>query len=427
MKIKNGYLGTRELKPRTLMMSHDYVPAWSVRSHKPPIYMTSIFDFESAEEGEKFFEMALGLRENDSGYDPSIYARLNQPNMEMFQHRLALWDGAEDCAAFGSGMAAIKTTLRTFVRPNHFIVHSEPLYGGTDGAIKKGLPEEMGTRSIGFTHTDSFEDIMNKIGQVAHPDWVALVFVETPANPTNTLFDISMCARVVDYLNQNKSPRGCKTRLVVDNTFLGPLFLHPLTHGADLVIYSGTKYIGGHSDLIAGACVGNKEDITALKRKRGEDGDMLDSFSAWLAMRSLETLDVRMGEQVKTAQHIASFLAQHKKVSRVHYLGLLDKASQQYEVYKKQCESPGAMISFEVVGCKLEAYCFLNELGIFKLAVSLGSTGSLAQSPRFMTHRGVDDETKDRMGITPSLVRLSIGLEDPDDLTYDLEQALEVV
>ena len=214
---------------------------------------------------------------------------------------------------------------------------------------------------------------------------------------------------------------------MVDNTFLGPLFQHPLEHGADLVIYSGTKYIGGHSDIIAGACVGNKEDITTLKRERGEDGDMLDSFSAWLATRSLETLWGRMTDHVENAERIAPFLAQHKKVSRVHYLGLLDKASEQYRIYQKQCLSPGAIISFEVVGGKTEAYRFLDELGIFKLAVSLGSTGSLAQSPRFMTHRGVDDESKDRMGITPSLIRLSIGLEDPDDLIYDLEQALKAV
>jgi methionine-gamma-lyase len=209
---------------------------------------------------------------------------------------------------------------------------------------------------------------------------------------------------------------------------MGPLWQHPLKHGADLVLYSATKYIGGHSDVIAGACLGNMELIQRIKVLRTFLGNMIAPHTGWLLLRSLETLKIRMEKQAENAQVIATRLSQHPKIAKVFYLGLLTpEDSVNYEVYHRQCSSPGAMISFEVVGGEHEAFTFLNHLQIVKLAVSLGSTESLAQHPASMTHAGVAPEDKVAYGITDSLVRLSVGVENAEDLWWDLEQALDQI
>ncbi|HBS11878.1 MAG TPA: hypothetical protein DEO36_04940 [Flavobacteriaceae bacterium] len=205
---------------------------------------------------------------------------------------------------------------------------------------------------------------------------------------------------------------------------MGPLWQHPLQFGADIVLYSATKYIGGHSDLIAGAVLSATDLMIRIKTLRTFLGNMLSPNTAWLLLRSLETLKVRMDQQTKNAQEVAAFLVEHPNVEKVYYLGLLKEGTKEYTIYKKQCEAPGAMVSFDIKGGEKEAFQFMNSLKLFKIAVSLGSTESLVQHPNTMTHAGVNPEHKKRMGITSKLVRLSIGVENEKDLVWDIEQAL---
>jgi methionine-gamma-lyase len=250
-----------------------------------------------------------------------------------------------------------------------------------------------------------------------------MILMETPANPTNDLFDIELAAALAaDYSTSEHT-----TLVAVDNTFLGPVWQHPLQHGADLVIYSATKYIGGHSDLIAGACLGSCASIAPIAALRSVLGTMASPWTGWLIMRSLETLDLRMRKQTENAQRIAAFLEHHPKVRLVKYLGLLDSDDPQHEIYKRQCLGPGAMISFEIDGGEAESFRFLNSLELVHLAVSLGSTESLVEHPATMTHAGVDPAAKARLGVGPALVRLSVGVERADDLILDLGQALDAV
>jgi methionine-gamma-lyase len=208
---------------------------------------------------------------------------------------------------------------------------------------------------------------------------------------------------------------------------MGPVWSKPLEAGADLVVYSATKFIGGHSDLIAGAVLSNAELMVRVKTLRTFLGNMVSPHTAWLMLRSLETLKIRMEQQCLNAQKVAYFLKGHDKVRKVNYLGLIDEKSSEYEVYKRQYNSPGAMISFNIKGGEKEAFKFLNKLSLIKLAVSLGSTESLAQHPQTMTHCGIEPQARERMGVTADLVRVSIGVEDADDIIWDIEQALAAV
>jgi methionine-gamma-lyase len=250
-----------------------------------------------------------------------------------------------------------------------------------------------------------------------------MIYIETPANPTNCLVDIAACADVA----RTHSTDDRKVLVAVDNTFLGPLWQHPLDHGADLVLYSLTKFVGGHSDLIAGAVLGSEDLITRVKATRTFFGSMAGPWTGWLLLRSMETLKLRMTSQMKNARYVADFLADHPKVEAVHYLGHLEEGDRDFEIYERQCVSPGSMISFEVQGGEAEAFRLLNHLQLVKLAVSLGGTESLAEHPGSMTHSDVPPAEQARMGITPAMVRLSVGVENPDDLIADLTQALEAV
>jgi len=292
------------------------------------------------------------------------------------------------------------------------------VYGGTDYLINHILPEWKIT-SLGFPAGASEAEIQERAKAAGAS--LALIYIETPANPTNALVDIEACARIARSLSTDQK----RIRLAVDNTFLGPLWQHPLAHGADLVLYSATKYIGGHSDVIAGAVLGRSEDIKQIKALRTFTGSMAGPWTGWLLMRSLETLKIRMEKQAENARIIADFLREHPKVRKVHYLGHLPEDSPQYAIYRKQCLGPGAMISFEIQGGEPEVFRFLNQLQLIKLAVSLGSTESLAEHPATMTHADIPPEEQAKLGITPNLVRLSVGIEHPEDLILDLSQALD--
>jgi methionine-gamma-lyase len=245
--------------------------------------------------------------------------------------------------------------------------------------------------------------------------------METPANPTNGLFSIADARAFAD-AHSNDAHR---VPVVVDNTFLGPIWQHPLAHGADIVLYSATKYIGGHSDLIAGAALGSAEIMAKVAEYRTILGTMATPHTGWLMMRSLETLSLRMQRQEENARVVARFLADHPKVDHIGYLGHLEEADADFAIYEAQCDGPGAMISIWLNGGETEAFRFLNALQLVHLAVSLGSTESLVQHPASMTHAGVDPHDKERYGVTDSLVRLSVGVEDPEDIIADLSAALE--
>jgi len=213
----------------------------------------------------------------------------------------------------------------------------------------------------------------------------------------------------------------------VDNTFLGPVFQRPLDHGADIVLYSATKFIGGHSDLIAGAALGSEEMLAPIRAMRTFLGTMVGPWTGWLLLRSLETLSIRMNRQASNAARVAEFLRDHPKVTNLHYLGHLDTGHPQFDLFKRQCLGAGSMIAFETPGGESAAFRFLNALKLVHLAVSLGGTESLAEHPASMTHADVGREEKDRLGVTEGLVRISIGVEHSDDLILDLSQALDAV
>ena len=411
-----------KMRPESLMMSYGYKPSLSEGAIKCPIFQTSTFVFNSAMEGKRFFELAYGLREKDKGEELGlIYSRLNNPDLEILENRLCLWDGAEDCAVFESGMSAISTALMEFMEPGDLLLYSRPVYGGTDHFINHFL-KKLNIQAIGFHATDSKEEIIERIKSTGRADRLTMIHIETPANPTNALIDIEMCAEIKEYFTTEDK----QIILSVDNTYMGPLWQHPLKHGADLVLYSATKYIGGHSDVIAGACLGSKALMARVKGLRTFLGNMAGPWTGWLLMRSLETLKVRMEEQARNAEFVANYLAKHPKVEKVYYLGFIENEREK-EILKRQYTSNGAMIAFDIKGGEKEAFQFLDSLELIKLAVSLGGTESLAEHPQTMTHADVPMEDKQVMHISEKLIRLSVGVENYNDLIADIEQALERV
>jgi methionine-gamma-lyase len=414
-----------KMKPESLMMSYGYKPSLSEGAIKCPIFQTSTFVFNSALEGKRFFELAYGLRKQDEGEELGlIYSRLNNPDLEILENRLCLWDGAEDCAVFESGMSAISTALMEFMVPGDLLLYSRPVYGGTDHFINHFL-KKMNIEAVGFHATDSKEQIIARIEATRKADRLTMIHIETPANPTNVLIDIEMCAEIKNHFTTAEKP----VILSVDNTYMGPIWQHPLKHGADLVLYSATKYIGGHSDVIAGACLGSKELMARVKGLRTFLGNMAGPWTGWLLMRSLETLKVRMEQQALNAKFVAEYLETHPKVEKVYYLGFIEKGNneREKEIFRKQYTSSGAMIAFDVKGGEKEAFQFLDSLKLIKLAVSLGGTESLAEHPQTMTHADVPMEDKQVMFISEKLVRLSVGVEHYSDLITDISQALDQI
>jgi methionine-gamma-lyase len=387
---------------------------------KPPLFLTSTFVFRSAEDGKAFFELAYGLRKQRPNEEPGlIYSRINNPDLEMLEDRLAIWDEAENSLVFASGMAAISTTLWAYARPGTAILHSDPIYGGTDFLLKKILPQ-FGVHPVAFNAEGGVEamQIAAETAQKLGP--VAAIYIETPANPTNGIVDIAAARAVADGL----SAGGRRVPLIVDNTFLGPLYQTPLALGADIVVTSLTKYIGGHSDLIAGGCSGSAAMLQPIRGMRTILGTMCDPHTGWLLMRSLETLKIRMTAASRGAEQVANFLSAHPNVASVWYLGFLPQAHPDRAVFERQCKGPGSTFSFEVKGGEAEAFSVLDRLKVIKLAVSLGGTETLASHPSTMTHSDITREEQVRLGITPALIRLSVGIEHPDDLIADLDQAL---
>jgi methionine-gamma-lyase len=413
----------KTLHPESLMMTHGYKPELSQGSIKAPIFQTSTFVFKNAEQGKSFFEVAYGLREKNENEELGlIYSRINNPNLEILEDRLCLWDKAEQCAVFESGMSAISSVLLEFLKPGDLLLYSLPVYGGTDHFINYFL-KSIGIESIGFRPNQSKDEIIKKIEDSNKFSNLSLIYIETPANPTNEIIDIEMCKKIADHFSTNTK----KVFLATDNTYMGPIWSHPLKHGADIVLYSATKFIGGHSDVIAGAVLGKNEIINRIKVLRTFLGNMASPNTCWLLLRSLETLKVRMDQQAKNTIEVAAYLKTQSKIVKLHFLGNINEKSKKYKVYKKQYSSSGALIAFEIKGGEKEAFTFLNNLKLIKLAVSLGSTESLAQHPATMTHAGVSSETKEAIGINERLVRISIGIENHKDLINDIKEALSKI
>ena len=417
-------IGGRKLKPATLMMGHGYDPELSEGALKPPIFLTSTFAFESAAAGKRFFEGITGKR--PGGSDGLVYSRFNGPNQEILEDRLSIWDEAEDALVFSSGMSAISTVLLANVNQGDVVVHSGPLYAATETLINKILGR-FGVTFLDFPAGAAPSEVAVMLEQAkqqaaANGGKVAIIYLESPANPTNALVDIE---GVADAREQVFGKDGAPP-IAIDNTFLGPLWQQPLKHGADIVIYSLTKYVGGHSDLVAGGVLGSKAHMDPIRAIRNTIGTICDPNTAWMLMRSLETLELRMTRACENAEKVCAFLRDHPKVEGLGYLGFIADARQQ-DIYDRHCSGAGSTFSVFIKGGEAEAFRFLDTMKIAKLAVSLGGTETLASLPAAMTHISVPDERRAALGITDNLVRISIGVEDPDDLIADFDQALAAV
>jgi methionine-gamma-lyase len=420
-----GEIGGRKLKPSTLMMGHGYDPALSEGSLKPPIFLTSTFVFPNAAAGKRHFEGVTGKR--PGGAEGLVYSRFNGPNQEILEDRLGVWEEAEDALAFSSGMSAIATLFLAMVKPGDTIVHSGPLYAATETLIGRVLGK-FGVKWLDFPAGATREEIDAVMTEAAKGS-VALIYLESPANPTNALVDVEAVAASRDAIF-GAMEGGEKPPIAIDNTFLGPLWFQPLKHGADIVVYSLTKYVGGHSDLVAGGVLGSKAHINTIRTMRNTIGTITDPNTAWMLLRSLETLELRMSRAGENAAKVCAFLRHHPKVERVAYLGFLEDEpgmERQADIYRRHCTGGGSTFSLYLKGGERESFAFLDALKIAKLAVSLGGTETLASHPAGMTHLSVPDARKQALGITDNLVRISIGVEDPEDLIADFEQALEAI
>jgi methionine-gamma-lyase len=421
MKHQATEIGGRKLHPSTMMMGHGYDPALSEGALKPPIFLTSTFVFESAAHGKRFFEGITGVR--PGGAEGLVYSRFNGPDQEILEDRLALWEDVEDALVFSSGMSAIATVFLALLQPGDVVVHSAPLYAATETLIGRILGK-FGITWLDFPAGATQAEIEEVMRAAKAKGRIGCIYLESPANPTNALVDVEAvhAARAAVLGGDDHQPQ-----IVIDNTFLGPLWAQPGKQGADLVLYSLTKYVGGHSDLVAGGVTGSKASILPIRMMRNTIGTITDPHTAWMLLRSLETLELRMSRAGENAKLVCDYLRTHPKVETVGYLGFLEPGSRQADIYARHCTGAGSTFSLYVKGGEAEAFRLLDNLRLIKLAVSLGGTESLASHPAGMTHLSVPQKRKDELGIGDNLVRVSIGVEHPDDLIADFEQALAAV
>ena len=404
--------------PQTAIFERGYNPQWSEGAAIPPVFRTSTFVFRSAEEGKRAFELAYGLSAPREGEKMAlIYTRVNNPNCEMVEDKVSSWDDTETAALFSSGMGAISATCMALLRPGDALLFSDPLYGGTEFLFRKLLPTHN-IQAIPFpagSDGKTMDDLVR-----ANPN-IKMIYLESPSNPTILLTDIAAAHAVA----KKYSTPDRRIVLAVDNTFLGPIFCCPKNFGADIILYSATKFIGGHSDLVAGLALGPKDLIGEIKVIRTIFGSIPDPDTAWLILRSLGTLQLRMEKQQENARKVVDFLTGHPAVTRVSYPGLSAIGEAQNALHLRQCTGTGSLISFWIKGGEAEAFRVLNRVRLMKLAVSLGGIETLIEHPYTMTHADMSEEEKRHAGIDLNMIRLSVGLEAPEDLIDDLAQALE--
>ncbi|WP_233543138.1 cystathionine gamma-synthase family protein [Sphingomonas edaphi] len=422
-KDAETHIGNHKLDPSTLMMGYGFDPALSEGSLKPPIFLTSTFVFDKAADGKRFFEGITNKHGSGGKAEGLVYSRFNGPNQEILEDRLKIWEDAETSLTFSSGMTAIATLLLAFVRPGDVVIHSGPLYAATESIINKILPQ-FGVHYVDFPAGATREELDEVMANAKAKGRVAMIYLESPANPTNVLVDVEAvaAARAAAFGDEAELPP-----IAIDNTFLGPLWAKPLAQGADITVYSLTKYAGGHSDLVAGGLVGKQSLLDKVRLMRNTMGGICDPNTAWMLMRSLETLELRMTRAGENAEKVCAFLRDHPKVEKVGYLGFLEEGSRQADIYERHCTGAGSTFSLYLKGGEREAFAFLDTLKIAKLAVSLGGTETLASAPAAMTHLSVPDERRAALGISDNLVRISIGVEKAEDLIVDFENALRAV
>jgi len=405
------------IKPQTEIFSKGYDPQRSEGAAVPPVFRTSTFIFKTAAEGKRAFEIAYGLDAIKAGESPAlIYTRVNNPNSEILEEKVVAWDGAQAAALFSSGMGAISGTCLAFLRPGDTLIFADPVYGGTEYLFRHLLPAFQ-IRTIAFP-AGSTKEQMEAL--LADDPTVKVIYLESPANPTNVISDVPAARELAD---QYSTPDK-QILVIVDNTFMGPIFSKPLQHGADILVYSATKFFGGHSDVVAGIAMGSKALVGQIKVMRTILGSNSDPDSAWLIHRSLGTLQLRMEKQQESTLRIVEFLRTQSKVLEVAYPGSPSMGARQMQLWRQQCTGTGSVISFCIQGGETEAFRVLDAIRHIKMAVSLGGIESLIEHPSSMTHSDMTPGEKQATGITENMLRLSVGLEDTDDLIEDLRQAL---
>lgn len=403
------------VRPETAVLTRGYDPKLSVGSARPAVFRSSTYVFSTPESAARAFDIALGKAKPAPGEDVDlIYSRISHPNAQLLEDQIVpLETGATGAAVFNSGMAAITTIFLTHLQPGSAVVHTAPVYGGTQLALD-ALMAPLQVRAVPADAGD--KDALAKA--IAATKNLKLVFLETPANPTLRMTDIAAAVTAA-------KAHPDKPLVVVDNTFLGPAFQHPLAHGADLVVYSATKYLNGFSDLLGGVVLAKDEELLAhLRGTRAVLGNILQPDECWLLNTRLPTVPLRMNKQSKNAQRIAEALHGHPAIARVIYPTLFTDP-EQVRIRDAQCDYPGGLVSLELKGGRPAAFTFLRGLRIAHNAVSLGGVESLACHPRTTTHSEMTAEQLDRAGISEGLVRLSIGIENWHDLLADFRAALE--
>jgi methionine-gamma-lyase len=413
---------SQPLRPSTKILTEGFDPKLSLGSARPAVFRSSTYVFSSPEAAEHAFDVASGRSKPAEGEGADlIYSRFNHPNAEMLEDQIVnLERGSTAALAFNCGMAAIVTSLFSFLRPGDSIVYTVPIYGGTQHLIQDYL-SEWGVIGIAVPcgQTDAISRAITKAKNLG------AVMIETPANPTLTMTDIRKVCEAVASLKLKKG--ASRPVVLVDNTMLGPAFQHPLEVGADLVVYSGTKYLSGFSDMLAGIVLAKNRDlIKAIRSLRGFFGTILQPDECWMLAGRLPTVRLRMDKSSIDAQRIAERLAVHPKIKKMHYPTLFDDPEQK-RIYAAQCDYPGGMLSMELKGGKRAAFDFLRHLKIARNAVSLGGVETLACHPKTTTHSGFTEAEFAQAGVTDGLVRISVGIEHWRDLLADFEQALDAV
>ena len=368
-----------------------------------PIYQTSTFVFDSAEQGGKRFAL------EEEGY---IYSRLGNPTTSILENRIAALEEGEAAVATSSGIGAISSTLWTLLKAGDHVITDTTLYGCTFALMNHGLTK-FGVE-VSFVDTSDVEQVKKAMKKNTR-----VVYLETPANPNLKIVDLKEVVKVA-HSNPN-------TMVVVDNTFATPYLQRPLTLGVDVVVHSATKYLNGHGDVVAGFAVGKKEIIDQIKLVGLKDmtGAVLGPQEAFYIIRGLKTFEIRMERHCKNARKIAKYLSEHEKIEKVYYPGL--ETHPGHDIAKKQMKDFGGMISFELKGGLEAGKVLMNNLNLCALAVSLGDTETLIQHPASMTHSPYTKEEREAAGITDGLVRLSVGIENVEDIIADLEQGLAKV
>jgi methionine-gamma-lyase len=414
------------LRPETDVLTRGFDPSLSVGSARPAVFRSSTYVFSSPEAAERAFDIMGGRaqRTPEESVD-LVYSRFNHPNAQILEDQIVpLEPGATAAAVFNSGMAAIMTALLAVLQPGDSIIYTVPIYGGTQTLIQSFL-QPFGIQGIPVTAGKSQE--LEQAILTAHR--LRVILIETPANPTIVMTDIrracEAAANVVPA--QDGSGRPERPLVMIDNTFLGPAFQHPLSLGADVSLYSATKYLGGFSDIIGGVALTRDNALMAkIRSKRSLFGNILQPDECWILDTRLPTVGLRMNRQSKNAQRIAEKLATHPKVKKVYYPTLFEDP-EQIRIYQEQCDYPGGLLSIDLHGGKRAAFDFLRNLKLARNAVSLGGAETLACHPRSTTHSAWSAEDLDEAGIGEGVVRVSFGIEDWRDLLVDFEAALERV